>query len=62
MADLSHSAAVERQILPPVTMVFAAVEDGKALVRKDERKAAVIHSILGQLMQVSITYDGLQER
>lgn len=55
-ADLCTAAAfldVERPLLPPVTMVFAAVEGGKVLVRKKERVAAIIHNIISRTMQVS---------
>lgn len=54
MADLVASAflEVERPLLPPVTIVFAAVEGGKGLVHKNERVAAIIHNVLSRVMQV----------
>lgn len=55
MADLSPAAAfldVERPLLPPITMVFVAVEGGKVLVRKRERLAAMVHSIISGTLQV----------
>lgn len=52
MADLSLSATTERQLLPPITMVFAAVEDGKKLVHKKEQQAMTIHNILSRVIHV----------
>lgn len=64
-ANLSPTAAfsdTERPLLPAVTMVFAAVHDGKALVRKNEQIAAYVHSVLTRVMQVSsIHYPSLQQ-
>eukprot|EP00775_Hariotina_reticulata_P013223 gene13223-13354_t len=38
--------------LPPVTIVFAAVQGGKQLVQRKERAAAVVHQALSKVMQV----------
>eukprot|EP00775_Hariotina_reticulata_P005277 gene5277-5512_t len=42
---------VERPLLGPVTMVFAAVHGGKSLVRKKEQAAHVVHNTLQRIMQ-----------
>lgn len=55
MADLNASPGfldVKRPLLPPVVIVFAAVEGGKMLVHKKEQVAAVIHNVVSWTMQV----------
>lgn len=55
VADLSSPAkflAVDRRPLPPVTLVFAAVESGKQLMRKKDQQAVMVHNILIRVMQV----------
>eukprot|EP00775_Hariotina_reticulata_P005596 gene5596-5834_t len=53
-----HAAAslfdVERPLLPPVTMVFAAVDGGINLVRKKKQVAKVVHMSVTRLMQATL--------
>jgi hypothetical protein len=50
----ASAAAVkpDRPQLPSVTIVFAAVPNGRDLVRKKERAAKLVHAALGSIMQV----------
>eukprot|EP00878_Enallax_costatus_P019307 GHUV01020367.1.p1 GENE.GHUV01020367.1~~GHUV01020367.1.p1 ORF type:complete len:869 (+),score=259.19 GHUV01020367.1:252-2609(+) len=59
VADLSSSSGVsttytefDKPPLPAVTMIFAAVEGGKTLVRKKPEVARIVHNALGRIMQL----------
>ncbi|WIA12661.1 hypothetical protein OEZ85_006309 [Tetradesmus obliquus] len=57
VADLSsqqQSPELERPPLPPVTMVFAAVEGGRALLRRRQDAGLLVHAVIGRLMQVAL--------
>lgn len=55
MADLSSAATafldIQRPLLPPVTMVFAAVDEAR-LLRKKEAVARTVFNAMGKVLQV----------
>jgi hypothetical protein len=55
VADLSSQQAaleVDRAPLPSVTMVFASVEGGRALLRRRQDVGRLVHHMIGRIMQV----------
>jgi hypothetical protein len=55
LADLSSQQAapeMERAPLPSVTMVFASVEGGRALLRRRQDVGLLVHAVIGRVMQV----------
>lgn len=48
----SQLLEADRPVSPSVTVVFAAVEGGKQLVRKNEHVAKLIHNVISRVMQV----------
>lgn len=45
-------ADFDKPPLPAVTMIFAAVDGGKALVRKKPEVARIVHNALGRIIQL----------
>jgi hypothetical protein len=43
---------VDRAPLPSVTMVFASVEGGRALLRRRQDVGRLVHHMIGRIMQV----------
>jgi hypothetical protein len=45
---------VDRAPLPAVTMVFASVEGGRALLRRRQDVGRLVHHMIGRIMQVRL--------